>query len=398
MPLSKKEKLHFLLNRGVVEIIERNNLEAKLKSRRKLRIKFGIDPTAPFLHLGHAAALRKLRQFQDLGHRAVFIIGDFTAMIGDPVGRESARQPLSKTEIKRNIKDYLSQAGKIINIKKAEIYYNSRWFKKEGIKTILELSRAGSMQQVLRREDFQKRIQAGRDVTLLEALYPLMQGYDSIKVKADVEIGATEQKFNLLMGRRIQRYFGTPEQDVITFKILIGTDGVKKMSKTGGNFIKIAEAPDSQFAQIMNLKDELMPIYFELLTDVSDKKISEIKNFINRPSGELRKIKSQLAFEIVKNLHNQTAADKARLRFDSVFKEKQAPAALKKIKIIKPINLKELLVKSGLVLSGAAGQRLIEQGAVSLDGQVLKDWRSEIKLKLPTVLKVGKHKFLKLIP
>ena len=358
----------------------------------------GIDPTAPFLHLGSAAALRKLKQFQDLGHRAVFIIGDFTAMIGDPAGRETIRKPLNEKEIKNNIKDYLRQAGKILDLKKTEIYYNSQWFKKGGVPILLELARAGSIQQVLRREDFQKRMQAGRDITMLELLYPLMQGYDSVKIKADVEIGATEQKFNLLMGRRIQRYFGVPEQDIMTFKILIGTDGVKKMSKTSGNVIKIDEAPDSQFAQIMNLKDELMPMYFELLTDAPDKKIREFGNLIKRPGGELKKIKKQLAFEIVKNFHGKAVADKVALDFDRVFKEKNAPAEIKEFKIIKPINLKELLIKSNLAPSGTASQRLIEQGAVSLGGKVLKDWRGKIQLKSPAVLKVGKHKFLKLLP
>lgn len=396
--MSKKEKNDFLLNRGVVEIIEKNNLEQQFKNRRKLRVKFGIDPTAPFLHLGSAAALRKLRQFQDLGHQAVFIIGDFTAMIGDPAGREIARRPLTEAEIKLNVKDYLNQAGKIINLKKAEIYYNSDWFKKGGVKMILELTRAGSVQQILRREDFQKRIQAGRDIALLEALYPLMQGYDSVKVKADVEIGATEQKFNLLMGRRVQRYFGMPEQNVMIFKILIGTDGVKKMSKTSGNVIKIEETPDTQFAQVMNLKDESMPMYFELLTDIPDKKILEIGNLIKRPDGNLKKIKSQLAFEIVKSFHGKKAAEKALLNFDNIFKEKNTPDALKEFKITKPINLKELIVRAGLAVSGAASQRLIEQGAVSLNGEILKDWRGEIKFKKSVVLKVGKHQFLKVLP
>lgn len=396
--MSKKEKIDFLLNRGVVEIIEKNNLEQQLKNRRKLRVKLGIDPTAPFLHLGSAAALRKLRQFQDLGHQAVFIIGDFTAMIGDPAGRETARHPLTAAEIKLNVKDYLNQAGKIINLKKAEVYYNSDWFKKDGIQMILELTRAGSIQQILRREDFQKRIQAGRDITLLEALYPLMQGYDSVKVKADVEIGATEQKFNLLMGRRVQRYFRMTEQNIMIFKILIGTDGVKKMSKTSGNVIKIEEAPDTQFAQIMNLKDELMPMYFELLTDIPDKKILEISDLIKRPDGKLKEIKSQLAFEIVKSFHGKAAAGKALLNFNNIFKEKNTPIALNEFRIIKPINLKELIVKAGLAVSGAASQRLIEQGAVSLGGKVLKDWHSEIKLKSPAILRVGKHQFLKVVP
>ena len=396
--MSKKEKIDFLLNRGVVEIIEKKHLEQQLKNSSKLRVKLGIDPTAPFLHLGNAAALRKLRQFQELGHQAVFIIGDFTAMIGDPAGRKTARQPLSENEIKRNIKDYLRQAGKIIDLKKTKVYYNSAWFKKRGVEAIMELLRAGSIQQVLRREDFQKRIEAGRDITLLEILYPLMQGYDSVKVKADIEIGATEQKFNLLMGRKIQRYFKTPEQDVMTFKILIGTDGIKKMSKTSGNVIKIDEAPETQFAQIMNLKDELMPEYFELLTDIPEKEINYINGLLKKPTEKLKEAKSRLAFEIIKLIHGREKAELARRSFKLVFQDKKMPIELPEFKINKSFNLKELLVMAGLADSGSEAQRLIEQRAVSLDEKVLKDWRDEIKLKSPAVLKVGKHKFLKLMP
>ncbi|MBI2591806.1 MAG: tyrosine--tRNA ligase [Candidatus Brennerbacteria bacterium] len=399
MGLSKKEKKHFLLNRGVVEIIEKDSLERKLKSGRKLRVKLGIDPTASFLHLGSAAVLRKLKQFQNMGHQIVLIIGDFTATIGDPAGREEARKPLNRTEIKKNMENYLNQINLILDINKTEICYNSAWYAKKQQNFFYTLISKVTVQQSLERDDFLKRWKAGRPISILELLYPLLQGYDSVQVKADVEIGGTDQKFNLLMGRRVQKIFTQSEQDVLTIDLLIGADGIKKMSKTAGNFIKIDETPDLQFAQIMSLKDELMPLYFELLTDIPDKKISEIKNLIKHRGEGLKKIKSQLAFEIVKSFHGAIAAGTARRNFERVFMKKNIPAGMPVFKLNKSMNLKELLLKSGLALSGAASQRLIEQGAVSLDGQIIKDWRFEIKLtslKPAVVLKIGKHRFLKI--
>ncbi|MEK7451422.1 MAG: tyrosine--tRNA ligase, partial [Patescibacteria group bacterium] len=233
------KKIDEVLTRGVEEIIEKESLVKKLKSGEQLRIKFGIDPTAPDIHLGHSVPLKKLKQFQELGHKIVLIIGDFTATIGDPSGRSETRKPLGKKEVADNFKKYLIQAGKIINIAKTEIHYNSEWFLKEGVVRLLELSRAGSIQQVLRRADFKKRIDEGNDISLLEVLYPFFQGYDSIKIKADVEIGGIDQKFNLLMGRRTQRFYKMPEQDVILVPLLEGVDGVKKMSKSYGNYIAV---------------------------------------------------------------------------------------------------------------------------------------------------------------
>lgn len=394
--MSKKEQIDSLFNRGVVEVIEKKHLEQQLKSGRKLRVKFGIDPTAPFLHLGHAAVLRKLRQFQDLKHQIVLVIGDFTATIGDPAGKEKTREPLTRKTVRENMKDYLKQAGLILNIKKTEIHHNSKWYEKKRPDFLYALISNITVQQSLERDDFSQRFKTGRSISILELIYPLMQGYDSVQVKSDIEIGGTDQKFNLLMGRRIQKLFNQPEQDILTVDLLIGADGVKKMSKTSGNVIKINEPPETQFAQIMNLKDELMPPYFELLTDVPDKKISDIKNFIKYPNGELKKVKSLLAFEIVKSFHGKSSAQKAALDFERVFKEKKEPSEIKEFKLVQPIILKEFLVKSGLAASGAASQRLIEQGAVSLGGKIIKDWRYEVKLKSAEILKVGKHQFLKI--
>ena len=253
-----------LLTRGVVEVIEKDHLALRLaQGKKKLRVKFGIDPTAPDLHLGHTVPLRKLRQFQDAGHQAVLIIGDFTAQIGDPSGRDKTRPKLSEKEIKNNFKTYLGQAKKILDIKKTEIHYNSEWFKKD--KLILELMSQMSMERVMEREDFQKRIKAGQEVTMLEALYPIMQGYDSVAIKADLEIGGSDQKFNLLMGRRMQRKYNLPEQDVLTLPLLEGTDGVHKMSKSLGNYIGLAEKSEIMFGKIMSVPDNLVLKYCEFL-------------------------------------------------------------------------------------------------------------------------------------
>ena len=238
--LNKQELKKEILTRGVDEVIERKHLENALSSGKTLRVKLGIDPTSPDLHLGHAVVLRKLRYFQDLGHKAVLIIGDFTGMIGDPSGKSKARIPLTEKEVKTNMKEYLSQASKIIDVKKVEVRYNSEWLG-ESVKNILELAKAGTVQQVMQREDFRERIEKG--LTILETLYPLLQGYDSVKVRADVELGGTDQRLNLLMGRQVQRYFGMKEQDILTVPLIEGTDGVKKMSKSEGNYIGLRDKP-----------------------------------------------------------------------------------------------------------------------------------------------------------
>ena len=263
-----EKKIDEVLNIGVEEIIEKEHLFNAMKSGRRLNIKFGIDPTMPDLHLGHSVPLRKLRAFQDLGHLAVLIIGDTTAMIGDPSGRSETRKLLSSSEVKKNMKNYLKQAEKILDIKNTKVVYNSKWLDKNMV-TILELSKAGSVQQILHRSDFKKRIENDQDVTLLETLYPLLQGYDSVVVKADLEIGGTDQKFNLLTGRRVQRYFKVPEQDILTLPLLEGTDGVKKMSKSYGNYIALDEKPEDMYGKIMSLPDSLIIKYFNLCTNFS---------------------------------------------------------------------------------------------------------------------------------
>lgn len=379
-----------LLTRGVVEVIEKEHLQTALHSGRKLRVKFGIDPTAPDLHLGHTVPLRKLRQFQDAGHKAILIIGDFTARIGDPTGRSEIRKPISEKQVKNNMKKYLKQASKILNLKKAEVHYNSKWFLKEGVAPILELSRAGSIQQVLHRADFKKRLEDGHDITMLEAMYPLFQGYDSVKVLADVEIGGTDQKFNLLMGRRVQRHFGVPEQDILTLPLLEGTDGVKKMSKSFDNYISLTEKPEIMFGKIMSIQDGLVLKYAELLTDLPiEKTASHLKK---NPRGA----KMELAKTIVRMYHGKNPAEKAEKEFIRVISKKQAPAEIKNYKLkAKSLSLIDLLTETKLAASKSEARRLIQQGGVKINGEKQVNPGRAVDLSKEILLQVGKVKYLK---
>ena len=403
-----------LLPRGVVEVIEKDHLEKALSGdpstglpgragrARKLRVKFGIDPTAPDLHLGHTVPLRKLRQFQDAGHQAVMIIGDFTARIGDPTGRSEERKPLTEKQVKVNLKEYLKQAGKILNVKKLEVHYNSKWFLKEGVASILELSRAGTIQQVMHRADFKKRIDEGHDITMLEMMYPLFQGYDSVKVKADLEIGGTDQKFNLLMGRRVQRHFGVPEQDILTLPLLEGTDGVHKMSKSLGNYIGLTENPEIMFGKIMSIPDSLIVKYAELLTDLN---LADMESAVK---ADPRSAKMKLAREIVKMYHNEKSAKSAEDEFVRVVSNKEAPSDIRSMKLstfgrspeggkVKSLSLLDLLIETKLAPSKSEARRLIDQGGVRIDGEKQTDPMKIIELKKEILLQVGKRNYLKII-
>ncbi len=375
-----------LLSRGISEIIEKSALEQALQGKKKLRVKFGIDPTSPDLHLGHTVPLRKLKQFQDAGHKAVLVIGDFTAHVGDPSGRDKTRPILTEKEIKANLKTYLAQAGKIINLKKAEIHYNSKWFsKKPGI--IYDIASRVTLQRVIERDDFQKRIKGGQDITTLEILYPLLQGYDSVMVKADVELGGTDQKFNLLMGRRIQRSYEMPEQNIITLPLLVGTDGVQKMSKSYGNYIGITEKPEVMFGKIMSVPDELVNQYYELCTDAE------------RTTQDPRAAKLALGKIIVGMYHGEKAAQKAHDEFIRVVSEGGMPSEVKSVKLkVKSLSLVDLLVEAQLAPSKSEARRLIEQGGVKINNERQEDPNKIIQLsETAIVVQVGKRNFLKII-
>ena len=383
--IQKENLIQEILERGVEEIIEKESLIKKLHSGKKLRVKFGIDPTKPDIHLGHTVPLLKLREFQKLGHQAVLIIGDFTAQIGDPSGQNAERKQLSESEVKFNMKNYLRQAGKIIDIQKTEIQYNSKWHKRS-LKEFLNVTKAVTISQIMKREDFEKRIQAGGEVTVLEALYAILQGYDSVMVRADVEIGGADQKLNLLMGRRIQKYFQMPPQDIITLPLIEGTDGVRKMSKSYNNYIGVLEKPSEMFGKIMSIPDSLIDKYFILLTDINLPKI-------NNPYEK----KLILAETIVKMYHLEKEAQKAKEEFIKIFSKKETPENIPTLKLKdKELTLVELLLEAN-VQSKSEAKRLISQKAVKINNKVKFNPEEKIKLEGGEILKIGKRKFFKII-
>lgn len=392
--ITDENKIKELISRGVEEVIMRESLEKKLKSGRQLRVKFGIDPTAPDIHLGHSVVLRKLKQFQDLGHKAVLIIGDFTATIGDPSGRSETRKSLTQKEVRNNLKSYLAQAEKIIDIKKTEINYNSKWLAKlNGIK-LLELLSLVSVQQMLERADFHKRFLEHQSIRINEFFYPIMQAYDSVIVKSDIEIGGTDQKFNILAGRDLMEKMGLPPQDIIMLSILEGTDGARKMSKSYGNYIGVADTPGEMFGKIMSLPDKLITKYFLLCTDQTGADIKNMEN--NMQSGKLnpRDAKSDLAFEIVKIYHGDRKAETARDEFINIFSEKKTPENAKPLKVGKnDITILELAEKSGLFKSRGEIKRIIEQGGVKIAGKTYKNWGEAVHLEGGEILQIGKKDF-----
>lgn len=370
-------------------MIENDHLEKELASGRKLRVKFGIDPTAPDLHLGHTVPLRKLRQFQDAGHQVVLIIGDFTARIGDPSGKNKTRVPLSEKDVKANLKNYLKQAGKVLDVKKIETHYNAKWFLKNP-RLLMEIMSAISMVRALERDDFQKRIKAGGDVTLLETLYSGLQGYDSVQIKSDVEIGGTDQKFNMLMGRRLQRKYEMPEQDVITIPILEGLDGVNKMSKSLGNYVGLTEAPEVMYGKLMSIPDNLIVKYAELLTDLN------LSDMESAAKADPRSAKMKLAREIVKMYHNEKSAKAGEDEFVRVVSNKEEPSNIPEcILTEKDQTLVDLLVLTKMASSKSEARRLVEQGGVKIDGEKQTDPNRIVALALPQTIQVGRHKFLK---
>lgn len=391
------KKIQEVLTRGVDEVINKTHLEKRLKAGEKLRVKFGIDPTSADLHLGHSIPLRKLRQFQELGHQVIFLIGDFTAMIGDPSARLGKRRPLMKQEIKKNMQNYTKQAAKILDMKKVEVRYNSEWYKKKRTDFLMDLASRFTYARLIERDEFKKRIKKDIEVSMLELLYPLLQGYDSVALKADVEIGGTDQKFNLLFARKVQKRFGLSQQDIITLPLLIGIDGARKMSKTYRNDIKLTEKPAEMFGKIMAIPDELIWHYFKLLTDVPLSKIEKIKKELHMVLLTPKEIKLRLAREIAKLYYGEKKSQRAEKEFNKVFKEKKFPSKIKKIVIReKELKLLDLLMKAKMVSSKSEAKRLISQKGVKIDGEIQKDWQKPLRIKKGQILQVGKRKFLKI--
>ncbi len=375
MPVNTdKEKIEELLTRGVDETIVREHLNDKLRSGKSLRVKFGIDPTSPHMHLGHTVPLRKLRQFQDGGHQAVLIIGDSTAMIGDPSGRTEARKKLTRSEIDANKQTYIQQAGKILDLSSLAIRHNSEWFDPMGAAGFLELCSLVTAQQILQREDFRARVDDQvNPLSALEMFYPIMQGYDSVMVKADVELGGYDQKLNLLMGRRIQRKFDMEEQDIMTVPLLLGTDGTRKMSKSFGNAISLQDSPEDMFAKMMSIPDALIVNYFTLLTNVSLEEIAELSKSLVREETNPRDLKARLAREIVAIFHSKDQAVVASDRFDQMCQMKEVPEDVPEVRMKDPMKITDLLVSTGLASSKSDARRLIEGGGVKVDEVVVEN-------------------------
>jgi len=393
------------LKKGTAEIIREEELKAKLakalKTGKPLRAKLGVDPTAPDIHLGHTVVIRKLKHFQDLGHTAVFLIGDFTAMVGDPTGQSETRPPLSREQVAANAKTYLEQVFKILDRDKTEVRYNSEWLDKLTSYDIVRLCAKYRVARMLEREDFHKRLTEQQPISMHELLYPLIVAYDSVVLEADVELGATEQKFNLLMGREIQREYGQESQVCMTMPILVGLDGQRKMSKSLGNYVGITETPNEIFGKMMSIPDDLMWSYYELVTDRTPGEIASIKREVADGTLHPMDVKMRLAQEVIAGFHGENAARKAADNFQRIFRDRQAPdeAPVKKASLDGTKKLTALLVELQLVASKSEAIRLIEQGGVEIDGVRVDDARRDIDLSKPGefLLRAGKKKFLRLV-
>ena len=391
------KKIEELASRNVEETFEKESLIQKLKSGKQLRIKHGIDPTGPKIHIGRAVQFWKLRAFQDLGHKIVLIIGDFTAQIGDASDKQAMRKPLTETEIKANLKDYVRQISKILDIRKTEIQYNSRWLNKLTAKDMLSLAMRFTAQQMIQRRNFKERWDSGKPIGLHELSYPLLQGYDSVAVRADVEIGGSDQLFNLQAGRELQKMLGQSPQDIITLKMLSGLDG-RKMSTSWGNVITVVDEPNNMYGKIMSMQDGLIPEYFELCTALPIEEAEKIKNDLASGGVNPRDLKARLAKEIVAIYHGPKVAESAAEEFEKVFREKEIPSQIPEIKIEeKELPILDLLDKTGLVSSKAEAKRLILQKGIKIDNEVQDDWKKSVEIKKRTVVQVGKRKFAKII-
>ena len=388
-PERNREAISDIVVRGVDEAIEKESLARKLLSGKKLRIKHGVDPTTPRLHLGHAVVYRKLRALQDLGHTVVFLIGDFTARFGDPTGRGESRVLRSKKEAFQTAKNYVGQVKKILSAKNLEIRRNGEWYDKMSAEELLKLMARFTAQQTMGRDMFQKRLKEGRAVGLHETVYPALQAYDSAMLKADVAVAGSDQLFNEMRGRDLQSGLGMPPQDIITMKLLRGTDGKKKMSQSYGNDIGLDEPADEQFGKIMSIPDELIPEYFELLTDVDLKEVDKIAAGIRGKTANPRDLKERLAEEVVGWLRGPREGARAKENFRNVFQKRLAPEEMPVFRAETAENWKEALFRAGLAKSLSDAQRLIEQGAVSVDGAAVKSWREAVIIKKSAVLIVG---------
>jgi tyrosyl-tRNA synthetase len=392
------------LRKGSAEVIREEELKAKLENAEKtgtpLRVYLGVDPTAPDIHLGHTVVLRKLKQFQDMGHTAIFLIGDFSALIGDPTGVSETRPPLTREQVEGNAKTYLEQVWKILDKSKTEVRYNNEWLGKLTSQEVVQLCAKYRLARMLEREDFRSRLDSNQPISVHELLYPLLTAYDAVALKSDVELGATEQKFNLLVHREIQREFGLPAQVIMTMPILVGLDGERKMSKSLGNYVAITEAPGQMFGKLMSISDTTMWSYYDLLTDFGPRVVlrlrDEVKNGLLHPMDA----KMQMAHTIVAGFHGEDAAKQATNEFQTVYRDRKAPTDMPELKL--PAGTRALhavLTEAGLASSRSDADRLIKQGAVEVNGEIEKDVKKTIALNAGDTLplRVGKKRFLRVI-
>ncbi len=388
IPGMTERDINRLLRRGVAEIIVEQELVGLLASGKKLRLKEGFDPSFPDIHLGHMVGLRKLRQFQELGHQVVLIVGDWTAQIGDPSGVSTTRPMLSAEQVRSNAETYMQQFFKVVDRDKTEVRWQSEWFGKFSLADVIQLTSKFTIAQMLARDDFTKRFNDGRPISMTEFLYPLLQAYDSVAIKADVEFGGTDQKFNLLVGRELQTMVGQKPQQVFMVPLLVGTDGCHKMSKSLGNYIGVAEPPDQIYGKVMSIPDSLMVNFFELVTDVSDEEIDEFQNALSDNTLNPMLLKKRLARELVTQLHDREAAGRAEEQFARIFQKKETPEDRLEVRATEIV---EALVKAGYAKSKSEAKRLIEHGAVDVDGKTVTD--IHFKLVTGNITKVGKRRF-----
>lgn len=387
-----------IIERNAETVLPRDDLarkiERSLRQERPLRVKLGIDPSASQLTLGHAVVLRKLRAFQDLGHTALLVVGDFTRRIGDPSGKSKTREPMSPEEIERNMRTYRDQAFRILDPRRAEVRYNSEWLEKLTFAQVVGLTARYTVARMLEREDFQRRFREGSAITIMEFLYPLAQAYDSVAVRADVELGGSDQRFNLLIGRDIQEAYGQDPQAILTMPLLLGTDGTFAMSQSRGNYIGLAEEPEEQFGKIMSLPDPLMPQYYQLLTDIPWEEVAGLHP---------KEAKKRLAATLVAWLHDEDGARRGREHFERVFEEEQPPADMPEVlvgnllDVDRTVSIVDLLIAAGMAPSRSEARRLVDGGGVELDGERVKSSRDRVAVRAGAVLRAGRLRFARLI-
>jgi len=395
------KRLEFILKRGVAEIIVEEELRRQLDAGKKLRLKMGFDPSRPDIHMGHVVGMRKLRQFQELGHQVILIVGDWTAQIGDPSGMSQTRPMLSAEEVRANAETYMQQFFKVVDKEKTEVCWQSEWFGKFNLADVIRLTSKFTVAQLLAREDFSNRYSAGRPIAITELLYPLLQAYDSVAIQSDVEFGGIDQKFNCLMGRELQQMIGQPRQQVFLMHLLVGTDGQQKMSKSLGNYIGVEDTPSEMYGKVMSIPDDLVMDYFELLTDVPEKELAEFRQQLAAQSVNPMILKKRLAREIVTQFHSAGAARDAESHFEKVVQKKEAPQEIRVYSIPSSeafgtprVDITTVLVDAGIVKSRGEVKRLLAQGAVEINGKRIDT--NVVEIPDGSIIQIGKRRFLKI--